>query len=110
MTGRPVDLGRVRRALAALDELAAHYPDRVTGRPTEDEITALAGDLENVMTDEKMNERLGVRVSPELRVRMEAYRKTVAESLPAGVREPTLSDVARMLIVRALDAIESDHG
>lgn len=53
--------------------------------------------------------RLGVRVTPELRDRVEAYRQHKATLVP-GVKL-TLSDAARMLIIRGLEAEEGGtHG
>lgn len=109
---RPVDLPRVRRALEALDRLAARTPGLAAGPPTPDDVAALAADLEVAMSpDPKLSTNLTLRLAPDLRDRVEAYRASMEAALPAGVRAPTLSDAARMLIVRGLEAVEgADRG
>lgn len=102
----PANLARIRAALARLDALAKRTPGLASGPPTPDEIAALAADLEEVMSPEKHNERLGIRVSPELRERIESYRLRLAAELPAGLKEPNLSDAARMLILKGLEVVD----
>lgn len=50
---------------------------------------------------------IGVRLDAALMARVEAYRGELRASMPGGV-ELTASDVVRVLLVRALDAIDAE--
>ena len=101
MSRKPIDLERVRVTLERLDDLAERAGVR-PGTATDAEINALEHDLEEAMADN--DARIGLRLSPELRARVEAYRKRKAALVP-GMRV-TMSDAARMLIIKGLEAEE----
>jgi ribosomal protein S9 len=93
-----VDLGRVRRALAKLDELEAEHPEVFDGRDERTWARALKGDQMGQTT----SWQAAIRFPLELVGRIDAFREAVATVNP-GVKV-SRSDAVRMLVTRALDA------
>lgn len=102
MTDKPIDLARTRAALAKLDALAEQSGLKPPGVVTDADIDALEHELEEAMADN--DARIGLRLPPGLRERVERYRQQKAELVP-GMRV-TISDAARMLIIKGLEAEE----
>lgn len=119
---RPIDLARVRSALATLDRVQAEHPEAFGSR-TEDEWTAiLNGEETEPMPKAKTTGKLAqgrprsagldepergasaqiaVRFPPDLLARIDAWREAFNASNPGVVL--TRSDAVRALVARALD-------
>jgi hypothetical protein len=54
-------------------------------------------------------ERLAIRLPPEILEDVKAYRAHLVAHTFKGVREPSLSDAARILILRGLEAVKAGN-
>ncbi len=111
MTGRPVDLGRVRRALEALDEAAARWPRLRTPEAGE----RLAAWLERGGPDappEDLGEPMGMEVTLQLRVpaelaaRADALVASLDRTAAVAAGRATRSMVLRLALDEGLRAPE----
>lgn len=103
---RPVNLGRVRRALARLDALAAARGDlfdpTAAGRA---DLDALTLTLEESMPQDS---RVAFRLPADILERVDRYADKLARENP-GMRV-SRSDAVRMLLTRALDQVLPEEG
>ncbi len=107
MTKRSIDLAAVRQARSSLRKLAEDFPElrafssRANRAKWEDA-------LEDVMATKKTggvsDEQLVVRLPKALLDRVDAYAERLREEQPGPAWKR--SDVVRMLLARALDALE----
>ena len=101
----PVDLDRVRAALARLDRLAADHPELLHGDggpvPPDDAEAAWIDTLEQAMNDKQV----AFRLPSELVGRLDEYAEQMRRENP-GMRV-TRADVVRMLLSRGLARVEA---
>ena len=99
MPDRPVDLAKVREALAGLDDLAQRRPDLV-GTPTSDPeaVAAILATLEDSVQNDRS---VTFRLPSALVKRIDAYAEVLREQTP-GMRV-SRTDAVRVLLTMSLD-------
>jgi hypothetical protein len=102
---RRVDWAAVRTARANLRRLARAHPE-LTTKPNEANRRAWETELETMMTDDTNDEQMVVRLPAALLERVDAYAGRLRREMPGPSWKR--SDVVRLLLARALDAIEPD--
>jgi hypothetical protein len=101
LTPRPIDLARVRAALAKLDKLEAEHPEAFGGRNAAGWIEVIKTDEgARIMAEETM--QTAVRIPVTLVAQVDAFAEAWKATNP-GV-QLTRSDAIRLLIVRGLEA------
>lgn len=103
--GAPVDLAAVRAAREALGKLGERYPE-LRGPPGPENRSRWEETLEDAMaaTNREQDEQLVVRLPKALLDRVDAYAERLREEQPGPAWKR--SDVVRLLMSRALDAVE----
>jgi hypothetical protein len=123
MARRPVDLARVRRAMAGLDALAVAHPELIdreaAGEDNGAGWEATLRDLDDLDDSEDPDEEdpmptegIPVRVPPELLDRCAALVPALAEvpELRAAAGKMNRAAVLRLALLRGLDAMEAEYG
>jgi hypothetical protein len=95
---KPIDLPRIRAALARLDALALEHPEAFGGR-TAQQWTTILEESEAMVDDSKV---VGFRLPQVLLDRIDAFGAQFSAA-NAGL-EISRSDAVRLLLTRALDA------
>ena len=115
MTGprRPVDLGRVRAALATLDRVAREHPELVDHNAAN--VAAWEAALPDILEPQEPPETMAAinqhqqsfRFPDELIARIDAYAEALERETGLQVSR---NDALRSLVVRALKAIDAEGG
>lgn len=99
---RRVDWRAVRQARANLRRLARKHP-ALTTKPSNANRDGWERTLENAMADETKDEQIVVRLPGSLLKRMDAYAERLRSEMPGPAWKR--SDVVRLLLAKALDAV-----
>lgn len=101
MSRKTVDLEKVKAARKTLKEIASEHPGLLGERGPEN-----VKGWETILAENEMgkNSMVAFRLENELLKRIDAYAKQVEEQNP-GLKLARV-DAVRMLLVRALDAVE----
>lgn len=102
-----MSLPRIRRALGALDKLAAEHPAALEGKSAEQWEAILRRDEEDMAKTNKpktQTEQFVIRLSGDLAGRVDAYGEELRRTHPGPAWNR--SDVVRFLLAKALDAVD----
>jgi hypothetical protein len=99
---RRVNWKEVRAARANLRRLAGKHPELTTA-PSGANRAGWEATLEDAMAEETKSEQLVVRLPASLMKQLDAYAERLREEMPGATWKR--SDVARMLLVRALEQV-----
>lgn len=100
-TKKAIDLATVRRARAALEQVAEQYPE--LRAPSGPENRALWETTLEALTTMQNDAQLVIRLPQDLVDRVDAYSERLRAEQPGP--KWTRADVVRMLLTRALDAL-----